>query len=853
MADVKTVAIRLVAYSEDFKKAMREGEAATNQFSNAVGAGLAVAGAALAAFAVKSADSYVEYGKSIMGLSRVSGENIETSSKMNFAAEQSGVTTEKLTAGIKYMESNMVAGSAAFTKLGVSVKTTDGHFRSSHAVLLDTADAISKMHNGAEKTALILQIFGRGGLEMGKLLNQGAAGIALLEQQAEKYGLVLKTDNVAAIQANIKAHRQMDAAMQGLQIRIGQEVLPVMTTLTETLAKIPGPLMSIGPPVIAGVAALGTMVVVASKLKNAYNNLGESIPKLGTGVAASAVAIGGAIAVYEIWNTRMQNAYRAADELERVVAAGNQSGTFDSMAARVGKIDAAIADLSNEINNSSAPWDADYRAEMDAYREKLIQASGATAAQRDAIDLVSIATGDSKEKVKGFADEQAKSGHIYKTGADLLAAYRGQVVLTGDDSGDATEKTTAFKDAIAAQNKAQNEALQPQFAMIDAQKQLRDAQQGVVQAERGVEDAHRAVADAQDNVIRAEQRRADAARQLTDAVRSQSEAQQELNDLLRGPSVDEQINLESAQISLEEARRRAAGLTGTDPGLERRRNALDLRRAEIGVQQAEGAHARNVVNAQRNVEQANEGVASARQGVIDASKGVDDANRALRDSSDKVSIAEQGVADAHVNVFKAAIGVEQAARTLIGAYVAHDTAAQDTADMLQTLHDNGSITADEMNRLGWSMVFAKVAADNLAKSPTGETLGAPSTGEANRQATGENAPYWETPSAVPAWKPGDPISLWAGGGELNEGWNMIGEQGPELTFKRGGRVQVVSNPNTRGMLTPHPPGITATAAGSTGNGGYTHNGDIIIGTATQRTPGDIIHAQRLLALQLAGS
>ena len=47
---------------------------------------------------------------------------------------------------------------------------------------------------------------------------------------------MLTNDNLAAVKKSIKAHRQQEAAMQGLQVQIGMHVLPVLTKFTTFLA-----------------------------------------------------------------------------------------------------------------------------------------------------------------------------------------------------------------------------------------------------------------------------------------------------------------------------------------------------------------------------------------------------------------------------------------------------------------------------------------------------------------------------------------------------------------------------------------------------------------------------------------
>ena len=66
-------------------------------------------------------------------------------------------------------------------------------------MLKDVAAVFKDMPNGAEKSTLAVQLFGRSGLDMIPMLNKGADGIADLEAKTAAYGLTLtKTDQDAS-------------------------------------------------------------------------------------------------------------------------------------------------------------------------------------------------------------------------------------------------------------------------------------------------------------------------------------------------------------------------------------------------------------------------------------------------------------------------------------------------------------------------------------------------------------------------------------------------------------------------------------------------------------------------------
>jgi hypothetical protein len=94
------------------------------------------------------------------------------------------------------------------------------------------------MSNGVEKTNAIMQIFGRSGMDLAPLLNQGAAGIAKFKEEAQKFGLVLSQDNLDAVKANIMAHREFHAAIEGMQVQLGQFLYPALTAVAKAFSEI---------------------------------------------------------------------------------------------------------------------------------------------------------------------------------------------------------------------------------------------------------------------------------------------------------------------------------------------------------------------------------------------------------------------------------------------------------------------------------------------------------------------------------------------------------------------------------------------------------------------------------------
>jgi hypothetical protein len=876
MADVKTVAVRLQAINAEYKRGMSEAGDSTAQFARVSTVALAAAAVAVVGLVKGAADSTVEYGKQIMRMSRLTGESVETMSRLSFAAQQTGVSSDQLANGMKFLEKNMAAGKEEFAQLGINVKDSSGHLRSSHEVLLDAADAIHRMGSGAQATAAAMALFGRAGQNLLPLLARGRQGILELEAAAAKYGLVFDEHRIESIQAYVRAHRELDAAMQGAKLRIGEEVLPVLTALTQAYAQLPGPISSAIVPVTGGVVALAAFAKVAGAVKTAGEGVVSTVTQLGKSMSGmdAAISAGAAVGIAVILKG-LHDVTESAQDLQRQFSAGIDWTSYAKAAEGINREAAEVNRLADQWNNYNAIQKLNNAGDYKRYNDLAAQleedqrhydettrrihilgsALGITgsAAQKltDSmhVDLTRIDPAVYTPIFRALASGQITAAQA----AEQLAGAQRQAAQTSEEDADAKK---AQRDATKAANDEEKAAIEPQLAYISASRKLTDAQQNARTASRDVARAEQDLADAHDKVTVAERRRDDAARKVTDAIAAQRDAQRALNDALRGPSVNEQLDVEAARISLDEARRRARGETGTDPALEKRRNDLEVRRAEMALKDAEGAHDRNVAAARKNLSAADQALADAQQAQQDAVRGVRDANDALGDYEEKVTVAQGKAADAQTAIAQANIDLDIAGRNLMTSFATADASMLTNTKTLEIWVQQGRLTRDMADELKRKFEEMRTAAEN-ANPDTGGVAPAPAApgGFAGVATSGQVTNFGGVSTSGTGTVAGTEHHWWAphaAGGALDEGWNMVGEQGPELVYKRGGMARVASTPVTRGLLAVHPfSSPPAGASSAAGGGGYVHNGDIVIGRATERTAYDIVWEQRKLALSVA--
>jgi hypothetical protein len=200
----------------------------------AAAAGATAAGAALVAITNSTAKAGDEFQK--MGLK--TGVSAETLSAWSHAAELSGSNMQAVGVGLRTIAKRMNDANIgletyvrSFDALGVSFKKADGSLREVDAVMLDAADAISKMEDNTKAAALAQELFGRGGAELLPMLKQGAAGIKAMEEEARLLGITF-SQTAADMSANfVDNMTRLQRVVTGVKNQIGQALMPILIDL----------------------------------------------------------------------------------------------------------------------------------------------------------------------------------------------------------------------------------------------------------------------------------------------------------------------------------------------------------------------------------------------------------------------------------------------------------------------------------------------------------------------------------------------------------------------------------------------------------------------------------------------
>ena len=227
------------ASEKAFAQMKKDAQASNVAIGKVLTAGLALgaAGAVGLGVAVKSAVNEMD---KLSKTAQKVGVTTEALSALQYAAELADVDIGQLQGGMTRLvkaQAEVAKGAeqqtALFQALGVQVLNADGSLRNAGDVMADIADRFAAMEDGAEKTALAVQIFGRAGADLIPLLNEGSQGFRDAANEAKAFGLTVSTEAGKAAEEFNDNITRMGKAMQGAGIQLATDLLPVMNELAD--------------------------------------------------------------------------------------------------------------------------------------------------------------------------------------------------------------------------------------------------------------------------------------------------------------------------------------------------------------------------------------------------------------------------------------------------------------------------------------------------------------------------------------------------------------------------------------------------------------------------------------------
>jgi len=193
-----------------------------------------------------------QLGMETYKLQKATGLTAEEASTLINVAEDLGISYETISravtsvvrrmGGLKDIESQVTDETGksvdVFEKWGIEVKNADGSAKKFMEVFNQIRDRIRGAGDQTKQLMIATQFFVRqGAQELLPLLTISDEEFKIMAEDMKKYGVVIGQSTVNQVKAFIFAHHDLDDAISGLKITIGNELIPVLITMTHSIAE----------------------------------------------------------------------------------------------------------------------------------------------------------------------------------------------------------------------------------------------------------------------------------------------------------------------------------------------------------------------------------------------------------------------------------------------------------------------------------------------------------------------------------------------------------------------------------------------------------------------------------------
>jgi hypothetical protein len=274
-------------------KANREATGLSGAFSRLKGSTAGISGAlgalvpavgiaglgALGKRAIDAADN-------LNDLSQRTGVGVENLSRFGAAAADSGSNVEEVAKAMSKLQRGLVdptsKASEAMKSLGISSVDASGKIRGADQIMFDLADRLSRIEDPAKKAQLAFDLFGKSGVNLIPMLNQGRAGL-------EQYSATIDTEMA---QAADKFNDSLNAIARSVAGPFNQAItalLPFITQVANGIAGLATWFSGLPAPLQTIIAAVGALTLAFVALAPAISAI------ITIGGALGAVFAGGTI------------------------------------------------------------------------------------------------------------------------------------------------------------------------------------------------------------------------------------------------------------------------------------------------------------------------------------------------------------------------------------------------------------------------------------------------------------------------------------------------------------------------------------------------------------------------------
>lgn len=219
--------------------AVKQLDTAFGDLIKGMAAGLA--GALSAKAFVDISKASLDAADSIGKLAQQMGMTVEEASVLEYTLGMADVSAEELSTSVKGLNKSLeeaekpgTAAANAFKAFGLNAKELQNLNVDQRLKVI--AEQFSKFADGPQKSAAAVEMFGKSGLKLIPLLNQGAAGFEAARAEAERLGLILNKDLTDAADSVNDSFDKIGRTLRAAWIKGMQDSLPEIQKVNEAMA-----------------------------------------------------------------------------------------------------------------------------------------------------------------------------------------------------------------------------------------------------------------------------------------------------------------------------------------------------------------------------------------------------------------------------------------------------------------------------------------------------------------------------------------------------------------------------------------------------------------------------------------
>lgn len=237
---IRTLVAKFVADTGQFKRGVKQAEAALTGFAGKVAA---IAGGVLSAQWLSGAISQsVEFGDSLAKVSDRLGLTTQNLQAIRHAGDLAGVSMEgidlALTQFVRRLgDAQNGSGELAKTFKALGLNAAELASQSPYQSLIQVSDVIQKLPNQAAKAAAAFDLFGKSGVQLLNLLGQSGAGLREASKEVAAFGTALDRTTAAKFEILNDNFFRFKELVRGIKLAIGTEFASVINLGIDNFVK----------------------------------------------------------------------------------------------------------------------------------------------------------------------------------------------------------------------------------------------------------------------------------------------------------------------------------------------------------------------------------------------------------------------------------------------------------------------------------------------------------------------------------------------------------------------------------------------------------------------------------------